>query len=87
MSVNRTSKLKNSARLPAIRLPPGLLDSVQLHAEEQGETLSDFVRRALREIMHQEKLHRRLQADRAALRDGVWADLEARHPKQEETRA
>jgi hypothetical protein len=31
--------------------------------------------------MHQEKLHRRLQADRAALRDGVWADLEARHPK------
>ena len=35
------------AFLPPMRITPALLADVRLHAEEQGETLSDFIRRAL----------------------------------------
>jgi len=69
------------AILPPLRISPALLADIRLHAEEQGETLSDLVRRALAATIAKDRLARRLQAQRDALKDGVWADLEARHPQ------
>lgn len=68
-----------SARLP-LRLPMELLARIQMHAEERGETLSEFCRRALAQQIGRDHLVQRLDRERRAFKDGVWADLKRRTP-------
>lgn len=72
MSPDRTH---NSTRLP-LRLPAALLAELRMHAEEQGETLSDFCRRALRSQIDRDRLTRRLQRAREAFRDQVFIEIQ-----------
>lgn len=70
MSAARTH---NTARLP-LRLPADLLADLRLHADEQGQTLSDLCRRALRAQIQRDRLDRRLHAAREAFRDQVFIE-------------
>jgi hypothetical protein len=68
------------------------LTAVRQHAEEEGETLSTFCRRALRQTIARDHLTHRLQRERDAFRHGIWADHHSRHPSpadgsKKETRA
>ena len=70
--------------LPPLRMTAADLAALRQHAQEQGETVSEFCRRALKAQIDRDTLTRRLQEARNAFADGVFADLDARHPKAKE---
>ena len=70
MSLPRTHA---RARLP-LRLPAELLAEIRQHAQEQGLSLSDWCRLALRQQMARDRLVRRLRETREAFRDQVFIE-------------
>lgn len=78
MSAPRTYK---AYRLPPIRLSGELLETIRQHAEEQGETMSEFIRRAIRQTIERDHLTRRLLAAREAFKDQVFVETD---PNDEE---
>ncbi len=73
MSTTRTYK---ACRLPPIRLSNELLETIRQHAEEQGETMSEFIRRAIWQTINRDHLTRRLQFVREAFKDQVFVQRE-----------
>ena len=65
-----TERVYKAVRLPPIRLTAEELQEARGNAEEQGETLSEFVRRSLTRQIARDRLVLRLAAARAALSDG-----------------
>jgi len=56
----------NTARLP-LRIPQELLDDLNAHVADRGETRSDFVRRAIALQISRDQIHDKCQRTRAAL--------------------
>ena len=68
-----TKCTRKTAELPTVRVSQQEADQIRKHATSWGETASDFIRRAIREAMAND---RRKQADRAARIVGARAKAE-----------
>jgi hypothetical protein len=72
-------RIYKSVTLPPIRITEEAAALLRQHVEENGETLSEFVRRAIANTIKTDRLRNLNQAARQAIADDVWGDLDHRY--------